>query len=60
MYVSPTNHLPLMLMSHAQKGTMVSPIEVWASKQWAQGWWQWHAAPMTRCVTVTAMTNNDN
>ena len=39
---------------------MVSPIEVWASEQWAQGWWQWHAAPTTRCVTVTVMTNNGN
>ena len=60
MYVSPINHSPLMLMSHAQKGTTVSPIEVWASEQWARGWWWWRAVPTTRCVTVTAMTNNDN
>ena len=37
MYVSPINHLPLVLISLAQKGMTVSPIEVWASEQWALG-----------------------
>jgi hypothetical protein len=27
---------------------------------WAWGWHRWHAAPTTRCVMVTAMTDNDN
>ena len=37
------------------------PIEVWASEQWAWGWRWWHAAPMTRCMMVTAiLTNNGN
>ena len=37
MYVSPINHSPLVLISLAQKGMTVSPIEVWASEQWALG-----------------------
>ena len=60
MYVSPINHLPLVLMSLAQKGTTVSPIEVWPLNNGPWGWWWWHAVPMTRCVMVTAMTNNVN
>ena len=27
---------------------------------WARGWQRWRAAPTTRCVTVIAMTDNDN